>query len=116
MKTSPTFALAAALVLVPGLPASAEVQPLEIGDRERAIAEFGEDLAALQMLFPQTSAEYETMQAGTFGSFWSTVIGQATALKDKWDDDPHVDVSGFSVSLGFTPSIDVDFTFREVAE
>lgn len=36
----------------------------------------------------------------------------ATKLRDKWKNNPHVFVKGFSVKLGLPPSLDISFEFK----
>ncbi len=50
-------------------------------------------------------------QPSTEDVFRSLTEG-ATKLRDKWKNNPHVFVKGFSVKLGLPPSLDISFEFK----
>lgn len=83
--------------------------------RDQQLADFAQDLAALHDALPrppdgQVQAMYSS---AALDELWQTVIVRAGELKRKWQENPYVEVIGFSVSLGYPPSIDVQFQFKE---
>ncbi|WP_159593548.1 hypothetical protein [Chelativorans xinjiangense] len=85
-------------------------------DRTAAFSAFANDLAQIQDEFPGSQTEYLAMQSGTLDDLWNRLIERATDMKAKWDENPYVEVIGFSVSLGLSPAVDVQFNFKVPAE
>lgn len=80
-------------------------------NRDAALSAFANDLAQLQSGIP-TAQAYMEMKGGVLDSWWEELIKKARAMKERWNGNPYVSVTGFSLSLSIPPSIDVEFEFK----
>ena len=44
---------------------------------------------------------------------YETIVKKASEVKEKYKDNPHLRVSGFSIKVSFPPSVSLDFDFKE---
>ena len=84
-------------------------------DRRAALAAFAQELAELQAMFPDTANEMTAMQSGMLDGIWEDLIEGAHELQRRWKDNPYIEVTGFTVTIGW-PSVHVDFAFKDQAD
>ena len=53
-----------------------------------------------------------TEQAGLWNKIKDNLIGKAVELQNKYRDNPYVAVRGFSIELGLSPSLSIEFELR----
>lgn len=78
-----------------------------------AIASFSRDVEKLQSHFATTTEAYSQLSVADRETLWEKVMDEAKKLREKWRDNPYIEVEGFSVSLSWLPSIDVRFAFKD---
>lgn len=60
-----------------------------------------------QYIPPTASSSSPTTQ-----SFYDAITRKATAIKESYENNPDIQVNGFSVEIGVTPSISIQFQFK----
>lgn len=86
----------------------------EASDRAAALAALARDIAEIQYAFPASQTEYTALAtSGGWQDIWDTALQKASALRDAWRTNPYVEVTGFSVTVGWPPSIEFQFDFKE---
>jgi hypothetical protein len=77
------------------------------------IASFSRDVEKLQSHFATTTEAYSQLSVTDRKTFWENVMHEAKVLREKWRDNPYIEIEGFTVSLSWLPSIDVRFAFKD---
>jgi hypothetical protein len=50
---------------------------------------------------------------GVFGAIKDALLRRAFALRDQYRDNPYVTIKGFSIEFGLSPSLSIDFEFKD---
>jgi hypothetical protein len=65
---------------------------------------------SLSVLGVQTT---ESAALGLFGGIKEALLRRACALRDQYRDNPYVTIKGFSIEFGLSPSLSIDFEFKD---
>ncbi len=93
--------------------------------REQALKAFADDLKALQDAYPDepkpTLPYGGTMGHTRYGfpdpgdvadAVYENIMKQMNEMVQKWKNNQYVQIDGFSISAGLSPSVDVNFSFK----
>ena len=100
----------AAVFVILGSQSLAQSPPAN-GGRAAAISHLASELTAIQMEMrptkTMTMSRFGKSEQGLFKSVISRAMQQLSEIQDEYKDNPYVRIDGFSIHLGFSPSITV---------